>query len=293
MLRAYVKKNRIDIIHANTRVTQALACMLKRLCGTPYVSTCHGFFKPKLLRRAFPCWGGKVIAISESVQRHLIEDFKVKPGLVRLVYSGIDAEVFSAQREINSLAAKQALGLGEGFVIGIIARLSDVKGHVYLIQAMKDVVRQFPRAQLLIAGEGRMEKELIALTRSLDLMGRVVFLPHIEDVAATLSLFDVFVMPSLKEGLGLGLMEAMAAGVAVVGSAVGGIKDLIQDGENGLLVEPANPSQLADAICALLQDEDRRKRIGAHARDSISRRFSFQKMIDQTEEVYRECLSAA
>ncbi|MEW6075068.1 MAG: glycosyltransferase family 4 protein [Candidatus Omnitrophota bacterium] len=293
VLYSYVRKNGVDIIHANTRVTQVLACILSRLCRVPYLSTCHGFFKAKFLRRRVPCWGFRVIAISESVRHHLIEDFKVKPQLIRLVYSGIDAEVFSAQRGIASLAAKQALGLGEGPVIGIIARLSDVKGHIYLIQAMKDVVQKFPPAQLLIVGEGRMKKGLVELTRSLGLLDRVVFLPHTEDVAATLSLFDVFVMPSLKEGLGLGLMEAMAAGVAVVGSAVGGIKDLIQDGHNGLLVEPANPGKLAEAICGLLQDEGSRRRMGANACDFIRQRFSVQKMIDQTEGVYGECLNVA
>ncbi|MDD5565889.1 MAG: glycosyltransferase family 4 protein [Candidatus Omnitrophica bacterium] len=293
MLYSYLKKNRIDIIHANTRVTQVLACILSRLCGVPYLSTCHGFFKARFLRRRIPCWGFRVIAISESVRQHLIEDLKVEPQLIRLVYSGIDTEVFSAQRGIASSVAKQALGLGEGPVIGIIARLSDVKGHLYLIQAMKDVVQEFPRAQLLIVGEGRMKKELVALTRSLGLLGRVVFLPHTEDVAATLSLLDVFVMPSLKEGLGLGLMEAMAAGVAVVGSAVGGIKDLIQDGHNGLLVEPANPGKLAEAICGLLKDEGRRRRMGANACDLIRQRFSVNKMVDQTEGVYTECLNVA
>lgn len=293
ILRAYVKRHHIDIIHANNRVTQVLACMLARLCGTPYLSTCHGFFRTRLLRRTFSCWGVRVIAISEPVQGHLIDDFKVKRAQVRLVYSGIDMEMFSEQRATNLLASKQELGLREGFTIGIIARLSDVKGHIYLIQAMQEVVSRFPQAKLLIAGEGRMEKELLALTKALGLLDRVVFLPQVEDVAATLSLLDIFVMPSLNEGLGLGLMEAMAAGVPVIGSAVGGIKDLIRDGYNGLLVEPANVSQLSSAICALLKEEGRRRDMGAHARDFIRQHFSFQKMIDETEGVYRECLDAA
>lgn len=101
---------------------------------------------------------------------------------------------------------------------------------------------------------------------------------------------DVFAMPSLKEGLGLALMEAMASGLAVVGSDVGGIKTLIADGSNGLLVKPADPKDLGAAITSLLKNKEKRKVLGENAKKFISTNFSSIKMVDETEKVYKECL---
>jgi glycosyltransferase involved in cell wall biosynthesis len=181
---------------------------------------------------------------------------------------------------------KKEFGLGEGPVVGIIARLSDVKGHHYLIKAMKEVLEKIPAAQLVIVGEGKTEKKLIRLTRKLGIEDNVFFIPSVSDTMRILPIMDVFVMPSLKEGLGLALMEAMAAGLAVIGSEVGGIKGLIRDGYNGLFVRPADVSQLARAILRLLNDPAEREGLGVNARNFISENFSQETMISQTEEVY-------
>jgi L-malate glycosyltransferase len=290
-LLAYLKREQIEIIHANTRVTQVLAFYLERFSGKPYVSTCHGFFKPRLSRKLFPLWGKRAIAISAAVKKHLIADLRVKAELVSMVSNGIDLEKFQLTGKLVKSEAKQALGLGAGLIIGIVARLSDVKGHIYLIEAMREVVKKIPAAQLLIVGEGKTERDLKELSRSLGLEKSVVFIPSIDDTRKALAAMDVFAMPSLNEGLGLGLMEAMATGLAVVGSDVGGISGLIQNGINGILVKPGSVTELAAALLELLQDEGKRKACGENARLFIHGNFPQEKMIAETRKVYEECLS--
>ncbi|MFH1269457.1 MAG: glycosyltransferase family 4 protein [Candidatus Omnitrophota bacterium] len=287
-LAKFIEEKNIDIIHANTRVTQVLSCMLAR----PFVSTCHGFFKKRLLRRVFPCWGRRVIAISESVKEHLMKDFRVKEEDIRVIHNGIDLDKIREQEAGAREERKKDLGLSDGPVVGIVARLSEEKGHTYLIEAMREVIASIPAAQLLIVGEGRMREELTNLVKEEGVEKNVVFLPSVIDTQEVLSVMDLFVLPSLKEGLGLALMEAMALGLPVIGSGVGGIKSLIQDKYNGLLVGAADSRALSYAILELLQNPDKAKYIGNNARDFINRNFSQEDMVLKTEKVYLECLNA-
>ncbi|PIP20079.1 MAG: hypothetical protein COX40_06695 [Candidatus Omnitrophica bacterium CG23_combo_of_CG06-09_8_20_14_all_40_11] len=286
----YIKERNIEIIHANTRVTQVLSFLIQRTLDRPYVSTCHGFFKKRFFRQIFPCWGNKVIAISESVKEHLIKDFKVKQEDIRVIHNGIDANRFRVQSAEYRVQRKKDLGLRDGPVVGIVARLSEEKGHVYLIKAMQEIITKIPQAQLLIVGEGRMREGLVNLTKKIGLEKSVFFLPSVIDTQGVLSGMDLFVLPSLKEGLGLALMEAMACGLAVVGSDVGGIRSLIQDKYNGLLVKPADSRGLSYAILELLQNPDKAKSLSSNARIFINQNFSQEKMVLETEKVYLECL---
>ena len=288
-----VKIYNIDIIHCNTRVSQVVGCLLSKYSSRPYVSTCHGFFKARRLsRRIFPCWGDKVIAISGQVRDHLLNDFKVDEKNITVINHGIDINCFTSHNREQALSARKRFGLpDEVNVVGIIARLSDVKGHIYLIQAMPDILRRHPDTLLWIIGDGKMKKELTELVDKLKIKDKVVFTPEARDTASALAAMDIFVMPSLKEGLGLAAMEAMAAGLAVVGSNVGGIKTLIQDGENGLLVPAADSVELAGKISSLLANRALAGRLGENARATIAAKFPYESMITDTERVYSQCLN--
>ena len=289
-LRGVIKEKNISLVHSHTRVTQILGCLIQRYCHVPCLSTCHGFFTPKFSRKVFPCWGRKVIAISESVKEHLINDFGVREDRVRLIHNGIDVFRFNAFKDEDKIRIKKTLGLKEEPVVGIVARLSDVKGHKYLIEAMKGVLAVYPGVQLLIAGDGRMKEELVRLVKSEGIQENTYFLPTVADTVEVLTAIDIFVMPSLKEGLGLSLMEAMACGLPVIGSEVGGIKSLIQQGVNGVLVQPAQSAGLSRAILDLLKDTGKAASLGARARDFIAHNFSQERMVKETEEVYLECV---
>ncbi len=289
-LRRQAKKYNFDIIHAHTRTTQVLGCLLSRSQGIPCVSTCHGFFKRRVLRRMFPCWGKKVIAISVQVKEHLVKDFNIDDKNIAVINNGIDSARFSRTTNQQRREAKLRLGLKEGPVIGIVARLSDVKGHIYLVEAMRDILSEAPRAQLLIVGEGREKQDLLRQVNNLKISGNVIFHPGVYDTREVLSAMDIFVMPSLKEGLGLSLMEAMGSGLAVIGSDIGGIKSLIQDGSNGLLAKPADSKDLAGKILTLLRDENKREILGGKAREFIAQNFPQEKTVLETEGVYALCL---
>lgn len=294
---AFIKEKNIDLVHSNTRVTQVLGCFIEKGCAKPHLSTCHGFFKKRLSRRLFPCWGKKVIAISGPVKEHLVRDFGVSENDAVVIHNGIDVERFTAATQLEAKAdrieIKREFGLGEGPVVGIVARLSDVKGHVYLIKAMKEVLKKVADAQLLIVGEGRMKDELVTLSRRLGIAGNVFFIPNVKDTRLVYRAMDLFVMPSLKEGLGLALMEAMASGLPCIGSDVGGIRDLIKHKINGLLVKPCDSRELSAAISALLLDGAQASALGREAKVFINDNFSLNKMVLETERVYLECVSEA
>jgi glycosyltransferase involved in cell wall biosynthesis len=137
-----------------------------------------------------------------------------------------------------------------------------------------------------------MKEELIKLVHKLGIAGNVFFVPEVSDTQGVLSAMDLFVMPSLKEGLGLSLMEAMASGLAVIGSDVGGIRTLIQHGHSGLLVKPSDTRGLAYAILELLGEPQKRQSFGKRAQEFIAQNFSQEKMVLKTEGVYLECLNA-
>ncbi len=287
-LKKEVKKLNIELVHSNSRTTQVLGNLLSRALNIPHVFTCHGFFKPKLSRLLFPYWGQAVIAISSEVKEHLISDLKLNAKIISVINNGIDTGNFGDFSARDSL--RKDLGINDAPLAGIVARLSDVKGHIYLIRAMQQVIKIFPDAKLLIVGQGKMKDALIKEVASLGIKGNVLFIPEARGTKDVLSAMDIFVMPSLQEGLGLALMEAMAQGVAVIGSSVGGIKTLIQNEINGLLVGPADVEGLVQAIIRLFRDPKLACNLGENARKFIIENFSKEKMADATERVYKKCL---
>lgn len=291
-LRRFIKEHSIDIVHAHTRITQVMGSVISRATGTPYISTCHGFFKPRFSRRLFPCWGEAVIAISDAVRLHLIQDFHVPESNVFLVPNGIDTGEFASVSEEEKRSRRAGLGFSDEPLIGIIARLSDVKGHDTLIRAFNDVVQAVPKARLLIVGEGKEEAVLKKMAKDFNLTEQIKFYPVVNKTAEILSLLDIFVMPSLQEGLGLAVMEAQAAGLPVVASRVGGIPSLIEDGKTGILVPAGSPDDLAKAIKAMLNDPARAREMGQQARQFVSEKFSVGKMADATLDVYESIIKS-
>lgn len=292
VLSRFIKDNKIEVIHTHTRVTQVVAERLSRKTGVKHVSTCHGFFKPRIGRLLFGCWGKKVIAISEAVRRHLIDDFKVDPKRVVLINTGIDSEKFKAKSAKPKSEIKKELGLKEAPVVGIIARLSSVKGHKFLISAMQKVIEKNKSAQLLIVGEGGEEAGLKDLAHKLGIADSVIFKKTVLDTRGPLSVMDVFVLSSVAEGLGLSILEAQAAGVPVAASDVGGISSIIKDGVTGLLVPPKDPDKLADAILKLLADKGLAARLAAAGQKSVRENFSIEDMVKKVEAVYQEVLAS-
>jgi len=285
-LKQYIQENAIDVIHSQTRITQVMGVLLSKMTGCLYVSTCHGFFKPRLSRRLIPCWGQRVIAISEVVVKHLTEDFGADQNNVFLVKNGIDLKDFEPATIESKAALRIKFNLNENYVIGMIARLSDVKGQDILVEAMKKIIQKIPKAKLLFIGEGKLEGLLRRMVTELGLERHVQFYSIVNKTSEMLSVLDVFINPSRQEGLGLSVMEAQAAGLPVVASNVGGIPSLIEHQETGILVEPENPEVLADAILELLQNKAKSEKIGLAARKQAEEQYSSEVMVEKTLKIY-------
>ncbi len=285
-----IRNEKIDILHAHTRVSQVAASVASVITGVPYVTTCHGFFK-KRARGILDTWGLKVIAISDAVGKHLRDDLGVDASRISLIYSGIDAAAFSRRYSRDEVAAiKKSVGLRPGPVVGTIGRLSLVKGQKFIVAAMKDIVAEMPDAQCLIIGDGPEKLSLKALAGSLGLGSSIKFIESCVDTRKYLALMDLFIFPSIKEGLGIALLEALASGRACIASKIGGIEDIITDGLNGLFVDVGDTSGIAGAAIRLLRDDALRKNLGDEGALLVRDKFASGSMADKVFGLYKEII---
>jgi glycosyltransferase involved in cell wall biosynthesis len=245
-------------------------------------------FAPYLYNRAVDA----VAAISVPVARAL-EAAGVSPDRVVIIPSGVDCERFRPPGADERRIARERFGIAsDEFAVGTVGALEERKGHRYLLEALAALGAEpgSPRVVCLIAGKGSLAGELSKIAERRAISGRVRMLGQVEDSSHLLAALDVFVFPSLKEGLGVAMLEAMASGLAVVASASGGVTDVIEDGVSGLLVPPADSHAIAKAI-SRLRDEQERRRLGAAARERVCAQFSIAAMARRTVALYRACLA--
>lgn len=287
-----IKHNDFQVIHAQTRVTQVLASIAANLTHISFMSTCHGFFEHKRLsRKLFPCWGDEVIAISDDVRRHLLEDFKLDPNHVKMIHNGIELEKYLSITNEKDRVLMDKIGMNSDVqIVGAVGRLSSVKGFKYLINAFRDVIRKHPDSHLLIVGEGKEKNALEKQVYDIGISDKVTITANEFPLVKYLAIMDIFCLPSILEGLGLSLMEAMASEKACIASNIGGISDLITDGEDGVLVPPKNSIILAENISRLLEDAELRKTLGVQARKKAGGNFSIIDSTKKTVEVYAEVI---
>ena len=288
-----IKEEKVDLIHAHTRVSQVVSFFTSLKTGIPYVSTCHGYFKARIFRRYFDTWGKKVIAISDAVKTHLEKNFGINEKRIELIYNGVDIDKFSVSyKREDIIKAKRTLRLKEGPVVGTMGRLSPVKGQRFLIEAMKYVISRRKDAQCLIIGGGAEENKLKKLAKDIGLEESINFAgSNYSDIPLYLSCMDVFVLPSVEEGLGLALLEAMSAGKSCIGSNVGGIGEVIQDGITGLLVPVGDVKAIGDAILKILDDKTLNEKMGSRGREFIKEKFSLSLMAEKMAGLYKEVIS--
>jgi glycosyltransferase involved in cell wall biosynthesis len=277
----------MDLVHANTRVTQALARYINFKTGIPYITTWHGYHRLKIKHRLFPHWGERVIAVSDFVKNHLIEDFKIPPSKVKLIYNGIDLDSFSSYQNQGSEFLKELNIDKDSFLISALGRLSDVKGFDYLLEAFKLFYAKYPESVLILAGEGKERGPIEREIKRLGLENSVKLPGLVSDVRRILSVSDIFVQPSVMEGLGISILEALAMRVAVIATEVGGIPEIVKNEYNGLLVEPKSRKSLLAAMLRLKENTALRARLSENSLKSVAR-FSYADMAYKTHSLYRE-----
>jgi glycosyltransferase involved in cell wall biosynthesis len=229
-----------------------------------------------------------IIAISDHIARFTVARGVRHPARVRRVYHGIEPPLERAlEREGQRI--RRELGIdSDAFLVGNVGRLAPQKGQRHLIAAMPLLLERVPGAHAIIAGGGDLEDYFRDLARELGVADRVHVLGPRRDVPALMHAMDVFAMPSIWEGFGLVLLEAMAAGRPIVASRVATIPEVVADGETGVLVPAGDPLALADALADLARQPALAQRMGAAGRERLRRSFSIEKMVGDTELLYRE-----
>jgi glycosyltransferase involved in cell wall biosynthesis len=187
---------------------------------------------------------------------------------------------------LSRAEARERLGLSGGLVIGAVGRLEEQKGHAHLLAALPELRREIPELTLLLVGEGRRQEDLKRQVRDLGLEGTVRFLGTRRDLPEIYRALDLFVQPSLWEGLPLALLKAMGAGLPVVATRVSGSREAVVDGANGCLVNPGDPKALARAILDLHRHPEARRRLGEAARRTVAEKYSLEAMLRRLEELY-------
>ena len=288
-LRRLLKRERYDLVHAHIYASVAAAAIAALGTGVPLVITEHTeaswqTWRARWVSRWVYRRVERIIAVSTPIRRRLIERDAVHPDLITIIPNAVVPA--SEPQATNPLPAE----LRERPLVGVVARLQPEKGVASFLNAAARVAQQFPEAHFVIAGDGLLRQELATLAEDLDLGSRVHFLGFRADASALMRSLNVLVIPSLTEGSPLVTLEAMAAGLPVVASAVGGIPDQVRHDKEGLLVPPGDTEALGDALLALLRDPDRARRLGEAGRRRVASRFSHATMVRQIEDVYSEVL---
>jgi L-malate glycosyltransferase len=232
------------------------------------------------------------VAISQNIKSVLIE-CGFKPESVTVVPSAVDAEIYkNLNREWSKQKLIKQFQLSEDtFLIGCASALVKVKGHVSLIDAYKEVLKSNPKLHLLLAGEGVFRPELEAYIQAQGLKEKVTFLGHIDNVPEFLCGLDLMVMPSLVEGLGTIVLDAISSGTPVIGSRAGGIPEMIIHEKTGLSFEPGQAQDLELNLRRIITDSSLRNQLLKNAQNHIAQNFSLENMVKGNIQVYKKVLS--
>ena len=288
-LRRILSREHYDIVHFHTSRAHSVAPFARGLAGAMVVTRRMDYrpnrlFAPYLYLRAVD----GVAAISAGVA-DAMADAGVSRDRITIIPSGVDCDYFRPPSADERGAARAALGIAPSTVaVGTVGALETRKGHPYLLEA---IARIGSSAMVcLIAGDGSMRAEFEQYAAKLGVSSQVRFLGRLEPSRALLWALDIFVFPSLREGLGVAAIEAAACGLPTVASGVGGLREVVADGVSGILVSPGNSAELAEAVSRLAASASDRSEMGAAARKRALSRFTMTNMAEQTVALYRACL---
>ena len=292
-IRCLVRKGRYHIVHSHTSHAHTLAFLASAGIQTVRLVTRRVDFS--IFRHSFLQLSGIkyrymadfYIAISHEIKRVLVND-GLAPHRIFVVHSGVDLDRFA---RISSHHLKKEFSIGnEEKIVLNAAHLAGHKGQKYLIEAIPLVLREVPLARFFIVGEGELQSELVHLTDYLGLKDKVVFTGFRKDVGAFYNLADLFVMSSVKEGLGTAVLDALALGLPVVATRAGGIPESVFHDRTGRLVPPGDSAALAKEIIYMLKQPNEARRMGSRGQIIAREHFSIQAMIERNIDVYQQIL---
>jgi glycosyltransferase involved in cell wall biosynthesis len=293
-LAAAFRLHRIDLAHSHEFNTAVYGAWAARRAGIPHVITMHGgrYYAERLRRRlalrAAVAASGRLVAVSQPLAARLSHDLWLRPARIATIANGVR---FTAITQ-STLRDELALADADRLVVAV-GNLYPVKGHTVLLDAVARLAAAEPRLHVAIAGRGELAATLERQAAAAGLGTRLHLLGLRQDVANVLAAADVFVLPSLSEGLPLALLEAMFAARPIVASAVGDIPVALAGGAAGLLVPPGDPPALADAIQRLLGQPFEARRLGTTAQARAAAEYDITRMVERYAALYQKLLSSS
>lgn len=285
----YVQEHQIDLIHTHLLHADIIGRLVGRWTGRPVVSTLHNvpfnynrdrWDRRWLERLTARHLASRLIAVSEHIGARFVQEWGIPAERIKPIYNAVDMErLLAITPGVNGAASR-------GPVITNIASLSQQKAQDKLLETAQQVLQQRPGVRFKIVGRGRLEAKLKAYAETLGIAGQVEFTGLRHDIPEILAQTDIFVLPSLWEGLPLAAIEAMAAARPVVLTDVGGNHELVTSGQEGLLVPPGDVPALTAALLNLVDDPVCRERLGRNARARVREEFSLERMIREHERLY-------
>lgn len=290
-LRRVIASEKPDVVHLHTSRAHVLGSFAAKLAGAPMVIATRRMDDPINMvfynKHAYGNWTNALVAISGAV-RDVMVQCGVDSNKIRLIESGVDVDNFANVAPDKDLRANLDIDPAAAIVC-TTATLAERKGIKYLIEAVSMLKNRNRNIHLIIAGIGELRAELEKLAN--DLGVNASFLGFYKDTPALLASIDVFVMASLAEGLGVAVLEAMAAGKPVVASAVGGLRESVIDGKTGFQVPPADSSALAHAIDTLVSSPKMAREYGLAGQERVRSNYSLENMAKKNEALYFELMN--
>ena len=297
-----IRQERPIIVHTHTSKagllgrSAAFLCRVPVIIHTPHGHVFWGYFtswKTRFfifLERVFALLTDRIITLTNQEKKDHIDVRIGREDQFRTIHSGVELKKFS-ESGVDPRSARENLGIPhDALVVGTVGRLIPIKGSNFLLEAAGEVIKEKPETVFVFLGEGELQKQMEKRALQLGIHERVKLLGWRPDVASIMSTYDVFAFPSLNEGMGKALVEAMAMGKPVVASNVSGIRDLVVNGENGFLVPPAQPELLAKRITYLLQNPQVRQAFGA-AGKQMAGRYNAESMVEEIDQLYLSLLT--
>jgi glycosyltransferase involved in cell wall biosynthesis len=290
-----IRRWRPSIVHGQIRHASFMAALAARLTRVPVVVASRTYTARIGSHVFLDRWTSRMvdvtIAVSHASAGVVRREERMADDRVRVIPNGVDIREFSAPPAVAIHDTARKLGVDGWRVVGTIGHLHPIKGHSTMIEAARAILNKVPDTKFLIVGGGWLHEELAALAAARGVAEHVIFTGARTDVPALLALMDVFVLPSLNEGMSHALLEAMVLGKPVVATAVGGNCEVVEPGTTGILVPPRDAAALSAAVVQLLTDPAAAARLGRAAADAARTRFSARRMAEAYFSVYETLLS--
>ncbi len=295
---SFLKQKSFDLVHAHGYFADIIGLPAARLLRIPFISTCHGWISNDIKLKAYDeldffilHFADKIIAVSENIKKLLIEH-GIKERKIEVIYNATGFKIDADVSKKNRLAKRSSLNINNNeCVLGYVGRLSPEKGLAYLIEAISILLNSGISLKLLLIGDGSQRNELESIVKKKSLTSSVIFTGFQNDIENWIPAMDIFILPSLTEGSPISILEAMAYGIPVIASAVGGVSELIESWKDGILVMPCKPDEIAKAVIALHVDIVLRNKIAEAGQDKLRLKYDIKNWINRIQSQYLDVIA--